>query len=354
MEINYDLIIKYLVKKNNNEEVKYKNKSNSYANTNTNTNTNTFVTQKSIFNYSNNFPQKFKELFTDKFYRYGITTHDYENNNISFWSSLLTLIDKNFIIPYNTDEVSLVNQFRNQVVDKYTKSKLAPILKSFDKNDLRERFKLDPDIHTLQYLVDVLDINFLIFDFETTNVYTVYHKDMMNPWKQTLMFAKFKSYWEPIMMVKNKGETQRLFNFNDNILKKFIQTDDLIEYFEKDKSQKDFMYINNINDVILMEKKKLKINDNEEETNKPTPQQNPELINDSNDSESSVKTDSEEAIFVKKDELDEIKKLNKSKINKMKVQELWDLVGKLNIVIEKKNPTKTILMDSILNKIGAN
>ncbi len=38
----------------------------------------------------------------------------------------------------------------------------------------------------------------------------------------------------------------------------------------------------------------------------------------------------------------------------MKVQELWDIIGKLNIVIEKKNPTKSILMDSILSKIGTN
>jgi hypothetical protein len=323
MEINYDLIIKYLVKKTDN--VKPKNKSND------------FITQKSIFNYSTNFPDKFKELFTDKFYRYGITTHDYENTNISFWSSFLTLIDKNFMIPYNNDEFSLINQFKNQLVDKYTKSKLSSIIKSFDKNDLRERLKLDPDIYILQYIVDILDINFIIFDFESINVYTVYHKDIMNPWKQTFLLSKFKNIWEPIMMVKNKSETQRLFDYNDNVIKKIIQTDNLIEYFEKNKIEKEFMFINNINDIILIEKKKLKINE--------TP-----LLEDS---ESSVKTDDEDNIFVKNEELEKINKLNKSKINKMKIQELWEIIGKLNIVIEKKNPTKSILMDSILNKISS-
>jgi len=323
MEINYDLIIKYLVKKTDN--VKPKNKSND------------FITQKSIFNYSTNFPDKFKELFTDKFYRYGITTHDYENTNISFWSSFLTLIDKNFIIPYNNDEFSLINQFKNQLVDKYSKSKLSSIIKSFDKNDLRERLKLDPDIYILQYIVDILNINFIIFDFESINVYTVYHKDIMNPWKQTVLLSKFKNIWEPIMMVKNKSETQRLFDYNDNIIKKIIQTDNLIEYFEKNKIDKEFMFISNINDVILIEEKKLKINE--------TP-----LLEDS---ESSVKTDDEDNVFVKNEELEKINKLNKSKINKMKVQELWEIIGKLNIVIEKKNPTKSILMDCILSKISS-
>ena len=95
------------------------------------------------------------------------------------------------------------------------------------------------------------------------------------------------------------------------------------------------MFINNINDVISIEKKKLKI-------------QETQLIDDS---ESSVKTDDENNIFVKKEELEKISKLNKSKINKMKVQELWDIIGKLNIIVEKKNPTKSILMDSILSKL---
>jgi hypothetical protein len=334
MEINYDILIKYLVKKSVNSEnnAKQNNKSN------------TFITQKSLFNYSVNFPEKFKELFTDKFYRYGITIHNYENTNISFWSSILTLIDKNFIIPYNNDELSLINQFKTQIIDKYMKSKLSSSLKSFDKNDLRERFKLDPDIYILQYIVDILDINFIIFDFETTNVYSVYRKDMMNPWKQTLLLSKFKNYWEPILMVKNKTNTQRLFNYNDNIIKKILQINNLIECFEKDKIEKDFLFIDNINDLVLIEKKKLKIPE--------TPQiTNTELIEDS---ESSVKTDDENNIFVKKDELEKISKLNKSKINKMKVQELWDIIGKLNIVIEKKNPNKLILMTSILSKIGIN
>ena len=57
--------------------------------------------------------------------------------------------------------------------------------------------------------------------------------------------------------------------------------------------------------------------------------------------------------FVQADELEEIKKLNKTKMTKMKVAELVDITKKLNIVISKKNPTKAILMESILNKISS-
>ena len=110
----------------------------------------------------------------------------------------------------------------------------------------------------------------------------------------------------------------------------------MVECFEKNKNDKEFMFLSNINDVLVIEKKKLKI-------------QETQLIEDS---ESSVKTDDEDNVFVKKDELEKISKLNKSKINKMRVQELWEIIGKLNIVIEKKNPTKSVLMDSILSKIG--
>ena len=93
MDINYEIIIKYLSKKviNVNDKQKYNQQT-------------SFITQKNIYTYSHTFPAKFKELLTDKFYKYGITVYDNENNNISFWSSIITLLDKNFIIPYINDE----------------------------------------------------------------------------------------------------------------------------------------------------------------------------------------------------------------------------------------------------------
>ena len=141
MEINYELIIEYLSNKNITEKPSI------------------FTTQKNIYTYSTSWPENFKQLFTDKFYRYGVSLYDSENNNISFWSSIITLLYNEFIISYTEDEITIINNFRSQILDKYCSKKLSSFIKKLDKNDFRERFKLDPDNNVLQYIVDILDIN---------------------------------------------------------------------------------------------------------------------------------------------------------------------------------------------------
>lgn len=329
MEINYATIIKYLSKKSTN------------INNKKTPEPNQFVTQKNIYTYSNTFPEKFKDLLTDKFYRYGISVYDNENSNISFWTSTMTILNKDFIIPYTNDEIPLVNQFKKQLIESYNSVQLSEYIKKYDKNDLKERFKLDPDIVVLQYLVDVLDINLFIFNFKTESIHAVYNKDIMNPWKQSIFLANYGVFWEPIMCLKSKGSVNRLFDYNNQIFKKIVSSN-LISYYEGITVGKEFIYFDNINDVIKIEKQKLSITINNL------------LIDEEHDeSDSSVNTEDESIkFFVKKDELEEIKKLNKTKMNKMKVAELVDLTKKLNILITKKNPTKAILMESILNKIG--
>ena len=331
MEITYNVIIKYLCEKQDNVAILEKIELAK------------FITQKNIFSYSASFPDKFKNLLTDKFYRYGITTHDNENNNISFWSTLLTLLDKKFIIPFTNDEIEIINQFKNQLIEQYSKQKLSAFLKDLDKNDLRERFKLQPDIYILQYIVDILDINILIMNFKTINIYSVYRKDIMNPWKQTLIIANYDNNWEPIMSVKAKGNTQRLFDYNDAIIKKLITTDKLISYFETEKISKDFICMENIQDVITLEKTKLKISSNK--TNK-------ELINDKLINDELINDEIiSDHLFVEKDELEEIKLLNKTKLNKMKLAELQEICIKLKINIDtNKTPTRAVLIELILNK----
>ena len=334
MEINYKLIIKYLVKKNSLTDITNKSKSNS------------FITQKNILTYSKNCPEKFKNLVTDKFYRYGITVYDHENNNVSFWASILSILDKNFMIPYSSDELELISQFKLQLVEKYNKSNISSFLKNLDKNDLRERFKLEPDIYTIQYIIDILNINILVFDFQNQEIYSGFHKDIMNPWKKTLLLAKFKNYWEPIMMVKVKGETEKLFDYNNTVIKKILTTNDLVKYFEGDKINKEHIINEDIYEIIQQEKLKLNIKDNKQETKELI---NKELIEDDSEfSDSSVKTNDTD-LFVKEDDIEEYKKLNKTKLTKMKLDELHIIVEKLKIVVTKKNPTKSILIESILN-----
>ena len=89
MEITYDLIIKYLVNNNDN-----------------NINNNETSTQKNFLNYSINFPEKIKSFFTNKFYRYGISNNS-SNNNLSFWLSLIILLEKENILNSLSSEFEL-------------------------------------------------------------------------------------------------------------------------------------------------------------------------------------------------------------------------------------------------------
>ena len=331
MDINYEIIIKYLSKKviNVNDKQKYNQQT-------------SFITQKNIYTYSHTFPAKFKELLTDKFYKYGITVYDNENNNISFWSSIITLLDKNFIIPYINDECELINQFKLQLIELYNKKLLSDFIKKYDKNDLRERFKLNPDLIVLQYIVDILDINIIIFNFKTETINVLYSKDIMNPWKQSILLANDDMFWEPIMCIKSKNTIIRLFDYNSQTFKKIINNN-LITYLDGSIIGKKFICINNLSDIIEIEKKKLNIMSKESK-----------LLLDNN-SDSSVHTDEDiddnkiVNIFIKEDDF---YGLTKTSMNKMKISELIVLTNKLNIVITKKNPTKAILMESILNKIN--
>lgn len=378
MEINYNLIIKYLTKPNQNNPSKKQ--------------TNTFSTQKNIFNYSVNFPDKFKNMLPDKFYRYGVTINDNENNNISLWSSLLTLLDKNFLIPYQNDELEVISKFKTQILDKFTKNNVSQIFKSLEKEEMRTRLKMEPDILVLQLIVDVLDLNIIIFDFDSINLFGLFKRDILNPWKQTIFLANYKNYWEPIMLVKLKGDSQRLFDYHDQIFRKILTYD--IKYYQGDKINKEFIYSDDLGEVINQEKKKIEIlfiknnkskNKNPDKnpeknmelenmvskkshitTNDSYPDQNVSLSDDTkqelidetiheseteNNSESSVKTDSDDNVFIEKDEYEELKKLNKTKLLKMKVAELWEIVDKLKMQVDKKNPTKNILVESILKKL---
>jgi len=87
MEINYDLIMKYLVTKKTQ-----------------------FSSKKHILVYSDLFPDKFKNILQNKFYRYGV------NQNDSFYNTILTLLNKHFITNNNDEEIMEVNKFKKSIV----------------------------------------------------------------------------------------------------------------------------------------------------------------------------------------------------------------------------------------------
>lgn len=294
MEINYNLIIKYLCKK-----------------------TDTFITKNNIFNYANTFPEKFQNILSDKFYRLGITVYDKTNNNISFWSSLLTLIDKDFSVSFNNNEGSIINNYKNELLDNFNVSKDNKYKIFTDKTILRDKLNKVPDFELLEYIVTILDINFIIFDFKSFDIYSLYNGNKMNPFKSILLFAKYDNYWEPIMIIKDKVNIQRSFNYNDHNIKKILDSTE-ISYYDNHKEYN----LMTPQDVICVEKAKLCKTD---DTNIDEIFVNPNTVN--------------------------YKTLNKTKLTKMKLEEVKKIIEELNIVIPNVKYTKALLIDLILNKI---
>jgi len=190
MEINYDLIIKYLVTKKT-----------------------TFASKKHILVYSDLFPEKFKDFFQNKFYRYGI------NQTNSFYVSLLTLLNKNFITSTPDDENYEVNQLK----------------KSIDEHDNSSNVNTNiMDNNHIQLISDILDINFIIFDFKNEDINVIFpcQGDECNPYKPSLLIANYEEFYEPII---NEIDNKKIFSFNDQLIKKiyhFLQSNKNIKLKE--------------------------------------------------------------------------------------------------------------------------
>jgi hypothetical protein len=183
MEINYDLIIKYLVTKKN-----------------------IFPSKKHILIYNDLFPEKFKDLLgQNKFYRYGINQNKY-----SFYNSILTLLNINFIT-YNSEE---------------------------EDNEINNFIKLtgNTDENYITNLSQLLNLNFIIFDFKDENIKIVYSGEFCNPYIPSLLIANYEHYFEPMIY---ETENKKIFSYNDNFIKK-IYNSDLIIY-------------NNINKIYKLE-----------------------------------------------------------------------------------------------------
>lgn len=240
MEITYDLIINYLSDniKNNIEDM--------YTSTLHN-------------NLCNNFTLKFNTLLNN-YSRYGIINYDSNNNNISFWSSILTLLDDKFNMSIDNDENAKIALFKTTLIDKYTKSKL--FFKNNNKNDMRELLKINPDIYMLQYISDILNYTFIIFDIKEDNINIIYRSSILDHNDSILLFTKYDNLWEPII---NNITSQRIFKYSDDIIHKILYESD-IKYFSNDICNKILEF--NSNDNVKLEIKinktkltKMKINE---------------------------------------------------------------------------------------------
>lgn len=273
MEISYELIIEYILNKNINKNIDIK-----YIPTINN-------------NTTNIFSSKFNILLSDNFYRYGIKIYDDNKNNISFWSSLLTLLDDHFNMSIENDEITKISIYKNNLIDKYLKSKL--FFKKNNKSDMRELFKLNADIYILQYIADINNYTFIIFDIKDDNIFIIYNSVTLNQNNSILLFTKYENNWEPIL--QNSQPVKRIFNYNDEIITKIINNYD-IQYYSNDICNK----------IIKLQ------SDNK----------------------------------IEKIDL----KINKTKLTKMKINEVVELCKEYNFVIPDKY-NKNILIDIILENI---
>lgn len=300
MEINYDLILKYLVP-NKIEE-------------------NQFVSKKNIMIFSDTFPNNFKELLGDKFYKVGVTQM-VDNMNISFFSSFLTLVAENYMSLMESEEMTQINKLINELVEDINNNKIPNSLKDIVKGALKKYVK-DKEIciWLLEMLSHKLMINVLIFDFKSEEIYTIYPQDIMNPWRPFLLFAKNNYNWEPI-----RNQDKKFFSYNDAIIKKILTNSNIeIKYYDGNIIKKDYILLDNINEIM-----------NEEFSS-----------NNDNKISSNESDESNENTFIshKNIQIDESNiKLNKSKLTKMTKEELMNYMNSVNLKFNTKSTKKDLI-----------
>ena len=208
-EITYDIILKYLI-----EDIHI------------------FITKKNTINHNLN---NFGTILTDTCYRYGINIYDNNNENISFWTSLLLILENNYLV--NEDFIKII-EYKTQLINMYTKHNLSSFIKKFNKNDIREHINVSIDIITLQYVVDILNLNIIIFDFKINEIFILYKNDAINGNNKTILMANYDLFWEPII-TNNK----KIFDKTDQIILNILNSN--INYYESDKINKVFAIDNN-------------------------------------------------------------------------------------------------------------
>jgi len=260
MEINYNLIIKYLVTKKT-----------------------TFASKKHILLSSDLFPNKFKDLFQNKFYRYGI------NQTNGFYNSLLTLLNKDFIMYNNDEEICEVKQITNNV------------------HDVNVNINIINENH-IKYLTNLLQINILIFDFKNEEIKLVHCEDECNPYKPTILIVNYDEFYEPVMC---ETDNKKIFSYNDPIIKKIYQLQNIKLNEDLNKLLNEFLPKKIDQDLLLPDL---------QSTNK-------EKLDDNQ-------------TFIK---VNENKKYTEAELNKIKKEDLEKILDEKNIKIVGKKLKKEII-----------
>ncbi len=306
MEINYNLILKYLGNKKTEE---------------------TFSSLKNMMTTSEKFPSEFRGLLGDKFYKMGVTSL-INNKNVSFYTSLLTLLDDEFMTLDVNEEKHKVSNFIDAL---YSLNDMPDNLKEISKGAVKKYIKeFDTNIWIMELIAHKFKTNILIFDFDTMNIYTVYPGQIMNPWRPFFLIAKHNNNWEPI-----RNNEKKTFSQNDNFIKKIFNYG--LSYYDEAIIKKEFVLVDNLQEIIE-EYNKTDSDKNDSDKDKTS--------DNANESDSMSDTDTNNQTFIKK----EPQILSESKLNKMSKPELIkymkDLNMKPNSKLTKKDLIKTVLQTS--------
>lgn len=301
MEINYEMIIKYLSPKDNN----------------------IFENKKNIMKFSSEFPDLIKDILGDKYYKFGVSQM-INNINYSFYTSILTILIDDYITLMENEEISLINKFFDELNEYININK-----KTYDDNLKKMLKNRETNILIMELIVKKFDINFLIFDFKSNEIFCVFPNDVMNPWKPFIFLAKHNNNWEPI-----RTQEKKLFNYNDAIIKKILLSNSSIEikYYDNIVINKDYILLDNLPEII----------ENEFMSDDKSENSNTDKIEEDNE-DIDIDIDETNKTFIK----DEIS-INKFK--KMKKEELIEYIESHN----KKVPNKKAKKEDLIKMIIAN
>ncbi|VVU95182.1 hypothetical protein CPAV1605_907 [seawater metagenome] len=336
-----------------------------------------FPTKENIIVNSKDFNKKIRKFFNKNYFRYGVLSYDNEQNNISFFSSLLLCLDEQFLTFNKANRLQYITSFKNKLKNDYTNDKLYKKFgyKRFniDSGVIFEEIANNVSIYVMQLVVDYLDINIIIFNFDDFKRYGIYAGEIMNTFRPTLLFGYGNGYFEPIFTNKKK-----YFCSNDKVMKKLI-VNNIYKYGNNEKT---LIGLNNdiyhmINDLMGSEDSNVPVavvNQNNEInqfecTNSESIEEDSIDINDDEDSidinddeeliedsyEQEYSDNDKTTTFVKKTpESEKWKGYSLSKFLRMRKDELLDIINSLQLNIgEYQTKTKKEIASSIVNKLSA-
>lgn len=293
--ITYEKIIQYLSpeKKNN---VNFPNKPN-------------------LIVYFDEFPNIIKQYFNKNFFRYGVRTHNKDGDNISFWYSVLSILDKYFLTFDKDEQDRKVEYIKQHLYDELHKSgnyhKYEYNLTGLTKSTILEKIKDKVTNLSIQVFCDFFKVNILCINFDDGQKYVYYYGKIFNVYYPCIILSYYNDYYEPILYGKDK----KYFTYNDKILEKLIVG---VKVSSIASSQKELIIEN---DVV-------------------------NIVNDMFKDEIEVNVESEE--IEQKIDLDKYQNLTESKLNKKRKDELLDIAKDLQLNLgELQTKTKIQIITQI-------